>query len=302
MSVMKTHISWCDSTWNPTTGCTKVSAGCDHCYAEALTVRLWGGKFEDVKEHPKRLVAGKKFRPMKEPDGTLRPRLVFVNSMSDIFHEDISTAFRDQVFDVMEENWSTIFQCLTKRPHLLRSYVRGRFKGRSVPDNIWLGPSVEDNRVKGRLRIMRRLKEEVGDFTAFVSIEPIIGPTDQLDLSGMDWILTGGESGWHARLMDLVWLEDAHSAAESLHLPIHFKQYGQPRNNPYVRWLMKSEGLGVKAAWAKAVEQGLEKAPEEKGGATWQDRIWRQKPPAFGRIKNRLNQQPPPSQRSGALL
>ena len=100
MPVMQSHISWCDSTWNPMTGCTKVSPGCDNCYAEAMSKRMWGGRaFTDIRVHPERLDQVRKFKPIEEADGSLRPRLVFVNSMSDIFHEDVPDAFRDPVFD-----------------------------------------------------------------------------------------------------------------------------------------------------------------------------------------------------------
>ncbi|KKK49769.1 hypothetical protein LCGC14_3131720, partial [marine sediment metagenome] len=173
-----TNIPYCHHTFSPWKSCTKVSPGCDNCYAESMAKRMWGGRaFADIRVHPERLDQVRKFKPIEEADGSLRPRLVFVNSMSDIFHEEVPDAFRDQVFDAIEDTPLTVFQCLTKRAHVMRKYIGARFKGRSVPDNIWLGPSVEDNRVKGRLRITRALKDDVGDFTAFASVEPIIDPT-----------------------------------------------------------------------------------------------------------------------------
>ena len=275
------------------TGCTKISPGCDNCYAEAMAKRMWGGRaFTDIRIHPERLDQVRKFTPITEADGSLRPRLVFVNSMSDIFHEEVPDDFRDKVFDAIEDNPLTVFQCLTKRAHVLRQYIRARFKGRHVPDNIWLGPSVEDNRVKGRLRIMRALKDEVGDFTAFVSVEPIIGPCDALDFPRIDWVLTGGESGWHARPMQLEWLRQAHHGARAAGATIHFKQFGQPRNNPLVIERMKDGGISAKLAFGEVCVAGLEKEPGEKGGATLDGEVLHEKPPAYYRIKDRLNQQP----------
>ncbi len=293
MPVMQSHISWCDSTWNPMTGCTKVSPGCDNCYAEAMSKRMWGDRaFTDIRVHPERLDQVHKFKPIEEADGSLRPRFVFVNSMSDIFHEEVPDAFRDQVFDAIEDTPLTVFQCLTKRAHTMRAYIGARFKGRSVPDNIWLGPSVEDNRVKGRLRITRALKDEVGDFTAFASVEPIIGPCDALDFSRIDWVLTGGESGWRARPMQLEWLRQAHHGARAARATIHFKQFGHARNNPLVTALKRDHGYSLQRAFAEACSSGLEKEPGEKGGATLDGEVLHEKPPAYYRIKDRLNQQP----------
>jgi protein gp37 len=275
------------------TGCTKVSPGCDNCYAEAMAERLWGGRaFTDIRVHPERLDQVRKFKPIEDADGSLRPRLVFVNSMSDIFHEEVPDAFRDQVFDAIEDNPLTVFQCLTKRAHTMRAYIGARFKGRSVPDNIWLGPSVEDNRVKGRLRITRALKDEVGDFTAFASVEPIIGPCDALDFTRIDWVLTGGESGWRARPMQLEWLRQAHHGARAARATIHFKQFGHARNNPLVTALKRDHGYSLQRAFAEACSSGLEKEPGEKGGATLDGEVLHEKPPAYYRIKDRLNQQP----------
>ncbi|MCH8996697.1 MAG: DUF5131 family protein [Proteobacteria bacterium] len=293
MPVMQSHISWCDSTWNPMTGCTKLSPGCDNCYAETMAKRMWGGRaFTDIRIHPERLDQVRKFTPIEEADGSLRPRLVFVNSMSDIFHEEVPDAFRDQVFDAIEATPLTVFQCLTKRAHIMRSYIGARFKGRCVPDNIWLGPSVEDNRVKGRLRITRALKDEVGDFTAFASVEPIIGPCDALDFTRIDWVLTGGESGWHARPMQLEWLRQAHHGARAAGAAIHFKQFGHARNNPLVLHLQVSRPrLSAKLAFEEVCRTGLEKEPGEKGGATLDGEVLHEKPPAYYRLKDRLNQQ-----------
>jgi protein gp37 len=275
------------------TGCTKVSPGCDNCYAEAMSKRMWGGRaFTDIRVHPERLDQVRKFKPIEEADGSLRPRLVFVNSMSDIFHEEVPDAFRDRVFDAIEAMPLTVFQCLTKRAHVMRKYIGARFRSRPVPDNIWLGPSVEDNRVNGRLRITRALKDEVGDFTAFASVEPIIGTCDALDFTRIDWVLTGGESGWKARPMQLEWLRQAHHGARAARATIHFKQFGHARNNPVVTALMRDHGYTMQRAFAEACSGGLEKEPGEKGGATLDEEVLHEKPPAYYRIKDRLNQQP----------
>ncbi len=303
MPVMKSHISWCDSTWNPMTGCTKVSPGCDHCYAESIAKRLWADRaFTDIRTHPERLGQVKKFTAIEEADGSLRPRLVFVNSMSDIFHEDVPDAFRDRIFDAIEDTPLTIFQCLTKRAHVMRNYIKARFRDRQLPENIWLGPSVENNSYNGRLRITRALKDEVGEFTAFASVEPIIGPCDLLDFSRIDWVLTGGESGWHARPMRLEWLRQAHDVTRKHRAALHFKQFGAWRNNPL--YLNADKGLPhldkVRHAIASGELQATvdEKAADkpkivgEKGGATLDGVVFHEKPPAYYRIKDRLNQQP----------
>src|SRR5262249_13788507 len=143
MAVMKTHISWTDSTWNPTTGCTKVSAGCEHCYAEYIVEKRWKQDFTKVISHEDRIAAVRRFKPLVDERGRLVPRRVFVNSMSDLMHKEISDRFRDKCFDAMEEHDSAVYQVLTKRPMTMARYIRERYgAGNKVPDHIWLGVSV----------------------------------------------------------------------------------------------------------------------------------------------------------------
>jgi protein gp37 len=142
MAVMRTHISWTDSTWNPSTGCTKVSAGCLHCDAEHPVEVRWGGDFSKVVAHPERIAAVRKFKPLLV-DGQLVPRRVFVNSMSDLMHEAISDRFRDLCFDAIEQHDLAVFQVLTKRPMTMRRYIERRYGEGRMPRHIWLGASVE---------------------------------------------------------------------------------------------------------------------------------------------------------------
>lgn len=289
MAVMKTHISWTNSTWNPTVGCTKVSEGCRNCYAEALVNRLWGGGFDKIKLHPKRLSQVNGFRPLKDDSGSLRPRLVFVNSMSDLLHEDIPDGFRDEVFTAMDGRPDTIFQVLTKRPMSLRHFIERRYKQKGVPSHIWLGVSVEDNRVKGRINMIRGLKDAVGDFTAFLSVEPLIGAVDKHDYTNINWVLIGGESGRNCRPMKIEWALQSRDEARRCNAAVWFKQFGHPRNNPLVAKRMKDLGIGIRQAFDEVCQLGIEREPDEKGGATLEGEVLHELPPAFYSIKDRLN-------------
>lgn len=288
MPVMQTGISWTDSTFNPTTGCTKISDGCTNCYAESITQRF-GGDFSVVTLHPDRLRQARRFKPIVEPDGSLRPRMVFINSMSDIFHDEIPDAFRHQVFDIIDAMPNTIWQALTKRAMTLRRFVRDRYQGRGVPDNLWLGASVENNTVRGRIGLLRNLKAEVGPFTAFLSVEPLLGPVDLHSYHDIDWLLLGGESGPKARPCRAEWMRQARDEARKYGAAIWLKQWGTPRSNPLVQERMERHGIGVKAAWQMVVDMGLELLPFEKGGATLDGVILRDLPPSYYTIKERLN-------------
>ena len=160
MTVIGSGISWTNSTWNLSVGCDKVSAGCDHCYAEELVGRLgsFGHAFNDVRLHPDRLAHVTRFKPLKDGAGGMKPHMVFVNSMSDFWHDAIPDAFVDQALNTMERHPTTIFQILTKRPIRARRLLTARYGGRGIPPHIWIGVSVEDNRVHKRLDIMRSIK------------------------------------------------------------------------------------------------------------------------------------------------
>jgi protein gp37 len=217
---MPTNIAWTDETWNPVHGCSKVSAGCDNCYAERISYHQYGhtekpwtpeNAAENVTEKP-----GKLEYP-RTLDG---PRRIFVNSMSDLFHSQVSDEFIQDLFAVMRNHPEHIFQVLTKRP--------GRAANIDIqwPPNVWIGTSVEDERVLERLDLLRHCDAE----TLFVSFEPLIGPVadsaDELELSGYDWIIVGGESGPDAERREMAheWVWPIRRACMEQNLQFFFKQ------------------------------------------------------------------------------
>ena len=291
MTVLNSGISWCTGTLNLTVGCTKVSAACDNCYAETLVARGFMGSkdFSQLRFYPGRLADLRRFAPGKNAAGEVEPKMVFVNSLSDFWHEGIPDQYIADALDAFEQHPDVILQILTKRPVRMRKVIQERYGNSGIPANFWLGVSAEDNRVKGRLNILRRLKDQVGEFTAFVSVEPIVAACDELDFAGIDWVLTGGESGPHARPMEFPWLEQANEAAIERGIPLHFKQYGTPRNNPLVQEEMRISRGSPTRALKWAIDQGLELAPHEKGGATYKGRVIQEKPAHFHKLKAALN-------------
>ena len=214
-----TSIEWTDATWNPVTGCTKISAGCDNCYAERFSER-----FRGTPDHPFENGFNLTLRPARvlQPLGWRNSRMIFVNSMSDLFHKEVPRSFISKVFDTMEQaNWHT-FQVLTKRSSLLRNFVRNRYKDSKVPSHIWLGVSVEDGTKKSRIRHL----QEAPITTRFLSIEPLIGPVGELNLTGIDWVIVGGESGPRARFMDPAWVRDIRDQCRKKKVAFFFKQWG----------------------------------------------------------------------------
>jgi protein gp37 len=206
-------IEWTEATWNPVTGCTKVSAGCTHCYAERMAKRLaamgqpnYRNGFE-VTLQPAMLELPLRWR---------RPRTIFVNSMSDLFHRDVPDAYVRQVFDVMRRARQHRFQVLTKRAERLAHFDV------DWPSNVWMGVSVEDQRQVARIDALRR----VGAAVKFLSLEPLLGPLPHLDLSGIDWVIVGGESGPGARAMDGTWVRDLRDQCVAASVPFFFKQWG----------------------------------------------------------------------------
>jgi protein gp37 len=294
MTVLNSKISWTTGSLNITVGCNHMSAGCDHCYAEVFVGRGLHGDhdFGTLRFYPERLQDLRKFAPARDANGLIYPKMVFVNSLSDFWHEHIPDDFIHMALDAFEQHPTTIIQILTKRPGRMRRFTTERYGRSGVPGHFWLGVTCEDNRVRRLLDIMRATKDRVGDFTAFTSIEPITAPCDQIDLTGVDWVLTGGESGPHCRQMRFEWLEQANEKALSAGIPLHFKQYGHARNNPLVQRYM-AEGLKLLAAWREALNGGGELAPEEKGGATYKGRIYREKPPHWYALLASLNRNGP---------
>ena len=209
------QIEWTESTWNPVTGCSKVSEGCRHCYAERMA-------------HRRRAMGSRKYREgftvalheasLQEPLRWLKPKLVFVNSMSDLFHESVPSAFIESVFSVMNDSAQHSFQVLTKRPERV-SQMPHRL---NWTPNIWLGVSIESERWLERLEILRR----TGAKTKFLSLEPLLGPLPGIELSGVDWVIVGGESGPGARLMRPGWVREIRDKCLQSHVPFFFKQWG----------------------------------------------------------------------------
>ena len=214
-----TQIEWTDATWNPVTGCTKITAGCDNCYAERFSER-----FRGVPDHPFENGFDLTLRParLKQPLIWREPRRIFVNSMSDLFHKDVPRPFIDKVFDTMERaSWHT-FQVLTKRSSLLTRYLAQRYPTGLAPSHIWLGVSVED--AQNAVRIKHLKVAHAG--MKFVSFEPLIGPVGPLDLSGIDWAIVGGESGPRARPMEEAWALDLRDQCRAQKVAFFFKQWG----------------------------------------------------------------------------
>jgi protein gp37 len=214
-----TEIEWTDATWNPVTGCTKISAGCDNCYAARFSER-----FRGVPGHPFESGFDLRLRPerLEQPLAWRRPRMIFVNSMSDLFHKEIPFAFIDRVFSTMERApWHT-FQVLTKRSSRLRSYVNERYPNKLAPAHIWLGTSVEDGSKKSRMRHIKQTNAAV----RFLSVEPLIGPIGDLDLQGIHWVIVGGESGPRSRPMQPEWAQEVRDQCKAAKVPFFFKQWG----------------------------------------------------------------------------
>jgi protein gp37 len=212
-------IEWTDTTWNPVTGCTKVSRGCDNCYAERFSER-----FRGVRGHPFETGFDLTLRPerVKQPLSWRRPRMVFVNSMSDLFHKKIPLSYISQVFETMEQaNWH-IFQVLTKRSSLLRNFVNERYADGSAPPHIWLGVSIEDKQALVRLKHLKETRASV----RFVSFEPLVGPIGAVDLNGIHWAIAGGESGPKARPIDPIWVRELRDQCAASGVAFFFKQWG----------------------------------------------------------------------------
>jgi protein gp37 len=214
--VTKSRIEWTEHTWNPVTGCTKVSAGCKHCYAEVMARRLQAMGAPGY-EHGFKI----QLRPEKLADPLTRkkPTVYFVNSMSDLFHPQVPDWFIDEVFATMRAAKWHIFQVLTKRPERLATYV-GRKK---VPDHIWLGTSVENKR-HGVPRIdhLRKVRAKV----RFLSVEPLLEDIGRINLKGIAWVIVGGESGFGARPMKPDWARNVREQCRAAGVAFFFKQWG----------------------------------------------------------------------------
>ena len=236
-------IEWTDATWNPVTGCTKITRGCDNCYAARFSER-----FRGVPGHPFSTGFDLTLRPerLDQPLKWRRPRMIFVNSMSDLFHKQVPSSFIDQVFETMETADWHVFQLLTKRSSLMRDYLRRRYGTERGPKHIWCGVSVEDAQAKGRIEHLRSAQAGV----RFLSVEPLIGAVGPVDLTGIDWVIAGGESGPGARPVHLEWVREIRDQCIEQKVAFFFKQWGgiRPKSGgrrarrPRVERLSRLEG------------------------------------------------------------
>jgi len=251
------QIEWTDATWNPVTGCTKISRGCDNCYAATFAER-----FRGVKGHPYEQGFDVKLWPsrLNLPLEWEEPRRIFVNSMSDLYHDKVPDAYIRQVFDTMNHAPQHVFQILTKRARRLLDLCPTLH----WTPNIWQGVSVETSDYVWRIAALRKVPARV----RFLSLEPLLGPITGLDLTGIHWVITGGESGRGARPMDAQWAVEIRNQCRKAHVPFFFKQYGTLRSNPDPTDPTAKENGGP-----------------TKGGATLRGRLWHQFPAPTPRFR-----------------
>jgi protein gp37 len=222
---LNTKIEWTDATWNPIRGCTKISPGCAHCYAETFAER-----FRGVPGHPYEQGFDLRLMPEKlnEPLQWKTPRMVFVNSMSDLFHEDVADEYIERVCRVMVEASRHTFQVLTKRSERLRQLLGSRLSFAAREPHIWFGVSVE-NRRHGLPRIDHLRESPAG--LRMLSVEPLLEDLGELDLSGIGWVILGGESGPKARPLHIDWVRSVRDQCLAAGVPFFFKQWGGVRKN-----------------------------------------------------------------------
>ncbi|UKT62721.1 DUF5131 family protein [Pedobacter mucosus] len=216
----ESSIEWTELTWNPVTGCKKISPGCKHCYAEVMSRRLKAMRVQkyidgfNIKMHPESL---------NIPFTWRKPKVVFVNSMSDLFHDEISNNFIKAVFAVMNATPQHTYQVLTKRSDRLLAISNEL----TWTKNIWMGVSVENEKYTGRISELNQTKAKI----KFLSIEPLLGPVNNLFLDGIDWVIVGGESGHGARPIMFDWIDSIRLQCKSADIPFFFKQWGKSKFN-----------------------------------------------------------------------
>ena len=212
----KSSIEWTEATWNPVTGCTKISPGCKHCYAERMSLRLRAmGQRNYVNGFKLTLHE----RMLEKPLSWRKPQLIFVNSMSDLFHDDVPVDFILEVFDVMQRASWHQFQVLTKRSQRLLD-LNSQIEW---PDNVWMGVSVENQDYTFRIDHLRKINA----VTKFLSLEPLLGPLSGLNLNGINWVIVGGESGPGARPMREDWVIQIRDQCNVADVPLFVKQMGE---------------------------------------------------------------------------
>ena len=230
MATQSSKIEWTESTWNPVRGCTRVSEGCRFCYAERIAARF-SGKGMAYEGLAVNTTAGPRWTNevhpvpalLNEPLKWKKPRRIFVNSMSDLFHEKIEFAYIQTVFSVMEKAHWHQFQVLTKRAERLLEFSTKL----PWPPNVWMGVSVEDNRVAHRIDALCQTDAQI----KFLSLEPLLGALPNLALNGIDWVIVGGESGPGARDMEKDWVIDIRNQCVDAKVPFFFKQWGGKRKS-----------------------------------------------------------------------
>jgi protein gp37 len=211
----QSNIEWTEMTWNPTTGCNKISAGCKYCYAEVMARRL---QAMGIEKYSGGFSLAIHDDALSIPYTWKSPKVVFVNSMSDLFHKEIPLSFIQKVFYVMNDNPQHVFQILTKRGDVLSKYS----KKLSWGHNIWMGVSVENEKVINRIDELKNCGARV----KFLSCEPLIGPLPNLNLNGIDWVIVGGESGRKPRPMNADWVLDILDQCQKVNVKFFFKQWG----------------------------------------------------------------------------
>ena len=211
-----TKIEWTEATWNPSIGCNKVSGGCAHCYAEVMARRLQAMGVEDYKDGftfkilPHRLEVPLKIK---------KPTKFFVNSMSDLWHEKMPEEFLDQIFEIIEKTPQHTYQMLTKRAENMAKF----FENRTIPQNVWLGVTVENKRAKSRIDCLRSINAKI----RFLSIEPLLEDLEGIDFNQIDWAIVGGESGLKARPMKEEWVINIKNQCKKQDVAFFFKQWGK---------------------------------------------------------------------------
>lgn len=220
----RSAIEWTEVTWNPTTGCDRVSSGCDNCYAMALAKRLKAMGQPRYQRDGDPRTSGPGFGVTCHPEALelpltwRKPKIVFVNSMSDLFHAQVPLEFAQDVFDVMAATPQHTYQVLTKRTRRLRRIAQSLY----WPQNVWVGASIENNDVLHRVRDLQEIPARV----RFLSCEPLLGPLPNLPLEGINWVITGGESGSRARSLQAEWVRDIRDQCLDANVSFFFKQWG----------------------------------------------------------------------------
>lgn len=215
------EIEWTEATWNPTTGCTKISPGCKNCYAEKLSKRL---KAMGVKKYRNNFQFTEQPNDLELPFTWKKPKKIFVNSMSDLFHENARMEYIASCFHTMiQANWH-VYQVLTKRSHIMVQFSKlfENYFGDKIPPHVWMGVSVENEDYKWRIDDLRKVKCN----TRFLSIEPLLGPVEELNLKKIDWVIIGGESGHGFRTVKKEWILDIIKQCKKQKVAVFFKQWG----------------------------------------------------------------------------